>query len=337
MSAATRLDGRRKAAILCIALGPATAAEIFRRLPEDLLEELTIEMANIGSIDAQETDAVLEELLKHARLGGWDLEGGIRYARQVLERALGHDRAADLLDRLSASLAANPFEFLRRTPPDQISAFLRHESPQTIALVLDNLPEDLAAKALSQLPSDLQAQIAIAIAQMSHVSPEVVNEVAAVMEAKFQAVTKHEVAIAGGVRSLAQILSAADRTTERNVLEILAKEQPELAEEVRSLLFVFDDVLKLDDRAIQLVLKEVEAKDLALALRGTSDAVVERVMANMSSRAAEMLREEMEYMPPQRRRVVEEAQSKIVAVVRRLEDAGAITIARGSDDDDIVL
>jgi flagellar motor switch protein FliG len=337
VSGAATLDGRRKAAVLCIALGPVGAAEVFRRLPNDVMEQLTVEMARTGAVEPTETDTVIDELLEHARLGGWDLEGGIRYARQVLERALGPDRAAELLSRLNTVMETNPFDFLRRTPPDQINAFLRYESSQTIALVLANLPEDVAAKVLGQMPPEQQSEIAACIATMTHVSPDVVKEVAAVMEAKLEVVTRHEVSVAGGIRSLAQILSSADRSTERNVLETLSKEKPELADAVRSLLFVFEDVLKLDDRAIQLVLKEVEAKDLALAMRGTSETVVERIMANMSSRAAEMLREEMEFMPPQRRRAVEEAQSKIVAVVRRLEDGGAITISRGGDDDDIVL
>lgn len=333
----TSVSGRRKAAILCVALGPAAAAEIFRRLPSDVLEQLTVEMARIRTVDPEQQERVLTELLDAAAVGGWDLEGGIRYARQVLERALGPERAAELLKRLDAAIELNPFDFLRRTPPDQIFAFLRYEAPQTIALVLANLPNDVAAKVLSQLPAEQQAEVATCIAQMSHVSPDVVKEVAAVMEAKLEVVTKHEVSAAGGVRSLAQILSQSDRATERNILETLSETSPELAEAVRSLLFVFEDLMKLDDRAIQLVLKEVEAKDLALALRGTSEAVRDRIMANMSSRAAEMLAEEMEFMPPQRRRAVEEAQAKIVAVVRRLEDAGAITISRGDDEDELIV
>lgn len=330
------LSGRRKAAILCVALGPVAAAEIFRRLPQDVLEQLTVEMARTRVVEPVHQDVVLGELLAAAQVGGWDLEGGIRYAKMVLERALGPDRAAELLSRLDAVIETNPFDFLRRTPADQVYAFLRYEAPQTIALVLANLPHDSAAKVLSQLPGEQQAEIAACVARMSHVNPDVVKEVASVMEAKLEVVTKHEVSVTGGVRSLAQILSQSDRATERNVLDSLTEASPELADAVRSLLFVFEDLMKLDDRAIQLVLKEVEAKDLALALRGTSEAVKDRIMANMSSRAAEMLAEEMEFMPPQRRRAVEEAQTKIVAVVRRLEDAGAITIARGDDEDELV-
>ena len=331
------LTGRKKAAILCVALGPVAAAEILRRLPTDIVEQLTVEMARTKVAEADEIDAVFSEVLDAARIGGYDAEGGLKYARQVLERALGPDRAAELLARLASIVETNPFDFLRRTPPDQIHAFLRYEAPQTIALVLTNLPDELSAKVLEQLPAEAQSEIAACIARMTHVSPDVVKEVAAVMEAKLEVVVRHEVAQAGGVRSLAQILSSSDRTTERNVLEALERESPELAEAVRALLFVFEDLMKLDDRAIQLVLKEVEAKDLALALRGTSPSVQERIMANMSTRAAEMLREEMEYMPPQRRRAVEEAQAKIVGAVRRLEDAGAITISRGDGEDELVV
>jgi flagellar motor switch protein FliG len=332
-----RLTGRRKAAILCVALGPTAAVEIFRRLPADVVEQLTVEMARTPVVEPQTAEVVFDEIRRHANAGGWDQEGGLRFARQVLEKALGADRAAELLARLDSIITVNPFDFLRKTSPDQIYAFLRHEAPQTISLVLANLPDELSAKVLENMPSDVQAQVATCIARMTNVSPEVIKEVAAVMEAKLEVVVRHEVSQAGGVRSLAQILSSSDRATERNVLETLEQEDPELADAVRALLFVFEDLMKLDDRAIQLVLKEVEAKDLALALRGTSEAVQERITSNMSSRAAEMLREEMEYMPPQRRRAVEEAQAKIVAVVRRLEDAGALTISRGEDDADEMI
>jgi flagellar motor switch protein FliG len=334
--AATTIKGRRKAAVLCVALGPAAAAEIMRRLPNEIVEQLAVEMARTSTAEVEQIDSVFNEIITAARAGGYDAEGGLRYAKQVLERALGVDRATDLLSRLNAVIETNPFDFLRQTPPDQVSAFLRYEAAQTIALVLTNLPDEPAAKVLEQMPSEQQAEIAAAIAQMTHVSPEVIKEVAAVMEAKLETVVKHEVAAAGGVRSLAMILTSTDRATERNVLDALEQENPELADAVRALLFVFEDIMKLDDRAIQMVLKEVEAKDLAMALRGSSETVKERIMSNMSARAAEMLREEMEYMPPQRRRAVEEAQAKLVGIVRKLEDAGSITVSRGDEEDELL-
>ena len=331
-----QLSGRRKAALLCVALGPTAAAEIFRHLERDMMEQLAVEMAKTRAARPEEVEVVMAEVLDAALVRGYVSEGGLGYARQVLERALGAQRAADLLARLDHVIESNPFDFLRKTPADQVHAFLRYEHPQTVALVLANLPADIAAKVLALLPPERQAEIATCIARMSHVSPDVIKEVAGVMEQKLEAVVRHEVAVTGGVRSLAQILSSTDRATERNVLENLSQESPELADAVPALLFVFEDIMKLDDRAIQLVLKEVDAKDLALALRGCAEAVQDRIMGNMSQRAAEMLREEMEYMPPQRKRAVEEAQAKIVGAVRRLEDAGAITIARGDDEDELV-
>ena len=332
------LPGRRKAAILCVSLGADTAAEIFRHLDEDSLEQLTIEMAKTRNVQPEESETIFEEVVNLAYARGFLAEGGLFYAREVLERALGPMRADEIIAKLGSAVETTPFEFLRRIGPEQIYAFLRNESAQTIALVIANLPStELAAKVVQQLPPDQQADVALRIAQMSQTSPAVVKEIAQVMKAKLEMVLHQEYAIAGGVQSVAEILNSADRATERNILDGLARENQELADEVRSLLFVFEDILKLDDRSIQLILKEVETKDLALALRGASEDVTDAIMTNMSQRASEMLREEIEIMPPQRRRVVEEAQSKIVAVVRRLEDAGAIVIARGGNAEEELI
>jgi flagellar motor switch protein FliG len=324
------LSGRRKAAMLCVALGPSGAAQVFQHLPQELIEQLTVEMARTTSVDAAASESVLEEVVETAYARGYVAEGGVAYAREVLERAVGSSRASEILARLATVIEQTPFEFLRGTPPDQIFAFLRGEHPQMVALVIANMPTtELAAKVLQLLPPGEQADVATRIALMGQTAPDVVKEIAQVMRQKLETVLQHEYAAAGGVPALAQILNSADRGAERNILEHLAERDAELAEEVRALLFVFEDVLKLDDRSIQLVLKEIDAKDLALALRGASDEVKERILANMSQRGGEMLAEEMEFMPPQRRKVVEEAQSKVVGVVRRLEESGAIFIARG--------
>ena len=243
----------------------------------------------------------------------------------MLERALGSDRAAEIVGRLSSVIEMRPFEFLRRTPPEQIVTFLRNEAPQTIALVVANLHTTLAAQVLSNLPEAEQADIALRIARMGETSPDVVKQVEGVMRQKLANVVQQEYSAAGGVKSLADILNHADRPTERNVLDSLTNTDEELGEEVRRLLFVFEDIVKLDDRSIQLVLREADQKDLALALRGVSDEVKDRILGNMSERGAQMLREEMEFQPPQRKRVVEEAQGRIVAIVRRLEEAGELT------------
>jgi flagellar motor switch protein FliG len=331
-----KISGRRKAAILLVQLGAEGAANVFKHLPEEQIEKLTIEMARVRNIDAEEAQAVHKELIENALARGYLNSGGVSYAREVLEKAVGEKRAHEILGRLATLIEQTPFEFLRSTPPDQIFTFLRGEHAQTIAMVVANLPTtDLAAKVMQLMPPEIQAEVALRVATMGQTSPDVVKEVAAVMRDKLQTVLQQEYAAAGGVQSLADILNAADRGTERNVLETLAETSPDLADEVRALLFTFEDLLQLESRAIQLVLKEVETKDLALALRGASEDVAEVILMNMSQRGAEMLKEEMELMPPQRRRLVEEAQSKIVAAVRRLEDAGEITIARaGSNAED---
>lgn len=334
----SRLSGRRKAAILCVSLGSSAASEILKRLPEDVMEVLTVEMARTPTVEPDDATEVLEEATNTALAHGYIAEGGLRYAREVLERAVGGQRAAEILNRLASVIEAKPFEFLRGTPPDWIFTFLRNEHPQTIALVVAHMPTmEMAAKVVQQMPPELQAEVALRIAQMDQVSPDVVKEVAAVMETKLDSIVQHEYSSAGGVKALAEILNSADRGTERNVLEHLEAANEAIADEVRSLLFVFEDIVKLDDRAIQLILKEVDAKDLSLALRGASAEVQDRILSNMSSRGAEMLREEMQFMPPQRRRVVEEAQTKIVAIVRRLEDAGAIILSRGGDSEDELI
>jgi len=328
-----QLSARQKAAVLCVTLGPEGAAQIFRHLPDDVMERLTVEMAQTQEISPRHAALVQREVIENAYAHGYLAEGGLKYARDVLQRAVGADRADEILSRLATVIESTPFEFLRQTPADQIFTFIRTEHPQTIALVLANLPStDLAAKVITLLPPAEQADVALRIALMGQTPPDVVKDVAHVMQAKLESVLQHEYSAAGGVGSLAQILNNSDRATERNILEHLTEQDAELAEEVRSMLFVFEDLLRLDDRTVQLVLKEVDSKDLALALRGASDDVKERLMANMSQRGAEMLREEMEFMQPQRRRVIEEAQTKIVGVVRRLEDAGEIFLARGATD-----
>ena len=332
------LPGRRKAAILLVSLGSKGAAEVFRHLPNEMIEQLTVEMAKMQAVEPEYASSVMQEMVDTAYARGYLAEGGLRFAREVLEQSVGSQRAGEILNRLSVIIEQTPFEFLRNTPADQIAAFLRNEHPQTVAMVVAQLPNTpLAAKVMELLEAELQADVAMRIAMMGQTSPDVVKEVAQVMERKLETVLQREWAAAGGVRSLAAILNAANRSTERNILEHLGNENDEVANEVRSLLFVFEDILKLDDRSIQMVLREVDSKDLGLAMRGASTEVQSKILDNMSQRGAEMLREEMEYMPPQRRRVVEEAQTKIVGVVRKLEDSGELVISRGGDAEDELI
>jgi len=330
---AASLKGRKKAAVLLVSLGSDRAADIFRHLREEEIESLSLEMAKLQRIDPATTEGVLEELAATVQAYDSLTAGGVDFARDVLERALGADRAAEIIGRLSTVIEMRPFEFLRRTPAEQIVTFLRNEAPQTISLVVANLHTSLAAAVLAHLPDTEQADIALRIARMGETSPDVVKQVENVIRQKLASVVQQEYSVAGGVKSLAEILNHADRSTERNVLDSLGETDEELAAEVRRLLFVFEDVVKLDDRAIQLVLREADQKDLALALRGVNDEVKDRILANMSERGAQMLVEEMEYQPPQRKRVVEEAQGRIVAIVRKLEEAGAVVLSRGEADD----
>ncbi|MEA2449454.1 MAG: flagellar motor switch protein FliG [Thermoleophilaceae bacterium] len=335
-SATSKMTGRQKAAIMLVTLGPERAAQLFGHMRDDEIEALTLEMAKLRNLNQDVTDAVLEEAIETSSAMSYIGSGGFEYARDVLEKSLGEARAAEIMGRLSAVIEARPFEFLRRTPPEQIVAFLRPEAPQTMALTIANLHTQLAAEVLAQLPPEKQSEVALRIATMNETSPDVIKEVEAVMRQKLANVISQEYSAAGGVDSLVDILNRADRGTERNVLDRLAEADADLAEEIRMMLFVFEDIVKLDDRSVQILLKEVDQKDLALALRGVSEEVRDKVVGNMSQRAAEMLLEEIEYQPPQLRRVVEEAQGRIVVKVRQLEEAEAIVIGRGDGEDELV-
>jgi flagellar motor switch protein FliG len=330
---ASRMGGRQKAAVLLVSLGPARAAEIFGHLKEEEIEALSLDMAKLNQVPSEISREVIDELVENCVAQAYLAEGGVEYAREVLERAVGPERARQIVGRLSAAIERRPFEFLRRTPPEQIHAFIRNEAPQTIALVIANLHTDLAAQVLALLEPEEQAEVAMRIGTMRETSPDVIEAIESVLRQRLSNVVSLDYAVAGGVQSLADILNHTDRGTERNVLDTLAGVDAELAEQVRMLLFTFEDIIKLDDRSIQMILKEVESKDLAVALRGVGRDVQERIFSNMSERGGEMLAEEMEYMPAQRRAVVEEAQGRIVAVVRRLEEAGGIVIGRGGDED----
>jgi flagellar motor switch protein FliG len=334
MDTISRMPGSRKAAILLVNLGQDRAAEVFQYLREDEIELLSLEMAKTHEVSAQQSEAVFCEMAEMVLAFDYIAEGGIEFARDVLEKSLGTTRAQEIMNRLSAVIERRPSEFLQRTPPEQVYAFLRDEAPQTVALVLASLDTALAAQVLALLPPDEQAEVSMRIASMKKTSPEVLDEVYGVIREKLQNIGSQEYAATGGVGSLAEILNSADRSTERAVLDLLAEKNAELAEEVRKLLFVFEDIVKLDDRAVQLVLREVDTKDVALALRGVPDEVQQKILTNMSQRGAEMLVEEMQYQPPQKRSVIEEAQGRIVASIRRLEEAGQLVIGRGGEEDE---
>ncbi|NSW82407.1 MAG: flagellar motor switch protein FliG [Syntrophothermus sp.] len=330
------LSGKQKAANFLIFLGPEKSAKIFKHLNESEIEELTLEIANVRKISGDRVDDVFREFYEMALANQYIAQGGIEYAKELLEKALGPQKAVEILSRISASLQVRPFDFARKTEPAQLLNFIQAEHPQTIALVLAYLEPEKASIILSALPPDKQSDVARRIALMDTTSPDAIKEVERVLERKLSSVIPHEVTSAGGVKSLVEILNRVDRATEKTILEALEVQDPELAEEVKRLMFVFEDIVTMDDRSVQRVLREVESHDLALALKGASDEVAIKIFNNMSKRAGEMLREDIQFMGPVRLRDVEEAQQRIVNIIRKLEDAGEIVIARGGGDEIIV-
>jgi flagellar motor switch protein FliG len=316
------------------AIGAERAANVLARLGEEEIESLSLEMARLSAVAAETTESVFSELAAGAGGAAAGVSGGVEFARDVIERALGAERALELVGRLSGGGEVHPFEFLRRLPAARVAALLASESPQVVALVIANLPSPAAAGVLAALPPAEQPAVALRIARMGEVAPHVIQAVEEVLRQRTHEAGEQTYAAAGGPKVLAEILGHADRAVERNVLEELSTSHGELAEQVRGMLFVFEDIVKLEERAIQQVLREVDQKDLVLALRGAPPEVVEVLLANMSERGAAMLKEEMELQQPQRKRDIDEAQSRVVAVVRRLEEAGTIVIAGESQEEE---
>jgi flagellar motor switch protein FliG len=331
------VSGPRKAAVLIATLGPELASKVVQQLDDEEIESLSVQMTQLDSVGKRTAESVLTELaLATQEQAG--IAGGMDMTRDVLEKALGGERAGELMGRISGSSEMRPFEFLRRTPPEKIAALLHGESAQTVAVVVANLHSGLAAQVLARLPDDERPSVALRIARMGPTSSEVLHQVEELVRRRLTASVQREYASAGGTTALAEILGHSDRATERAVLDHLGGHDEELAEEVRSKLFVFEDLVKLDDRAAQQVLREADQKDLVLAIRGANDEVKEFLMSNMSERGAEMLKEELEVQQPQRKSDIDAAQGRIVAVVRRLEESGTIILTgTGGEDEDEVL
>lgn len=327
------MSGIQKAAILLIALGPEKSATVFKHLKEDEIEELTLEIANTRSISPQVKEEVLSEFYQVCLAQQYIAEGGIGYARELLEKALGNEQAQSVISKLTASLQVRPFEFVRKTEASQVFNFIQDEHPQTIALILSYLSASQSALILGALPPEKQADVAKRIATMDRTSPDVIREVENVLERKLASLVNQDYAIIGGVDAVVDILNTVDRATEKHIMETMEIDEPELADEIRKKMFVFEDVLLLDDRAIQRVLRDVDNNDLAIALKGSNEEVQEAIFKNLSKRLAAMIKEDMEFMGPVRMRDVEEAQQKIVGVIRKLEDSGEIVISRGGGDE----
>jgi flagellar motor switch protein FliG len=327
------MTGLRKAAVLLVHMGRENAARILSVLRESEVEELTAEVVKIGAVEANVADDVITEFHAMFRAQQYASHGGLDLARELLEASLGADRAGEIVGRLTAVVRDMPFNFLQQADPRQVLSFLQDEHPQTIALVLAHMRAGQASEILSGLAPDLQADVANRIAVMDRTSPDIVRQVEGTLERKLSSVLQPtDLSSVGGLQPLVEIINRSDRATERMILEGLTERNPELAELVRAQMFVFEDITTLEDRAIQLVLRQVETADLAVALKGVRDDVRAKVMKNMSERAAENLKEEIDLLGPQRLKTVEDAQAKIVQGIRALEESGQITITRGDDD-----
>ena len=327
------LTPKQKAAILLISLGPEVSSQVFRHLREDEIEKLTLEIASQRKVTQEQKEKVLDEFHSLLVAKEYISAGGLDYAREVLEKALGPEKAVSIINRLTSSLQIRPFDFARKTDPSQLLNFIQNEHPQTIALIMAYLTPEQSAAIISNLPADRQVEVSKRIALMDRTSPDVLKDVERVLERKLSSLATQDFTTAGGVDAIVEMLNRVDRTTERTIIENLEVQNPELAEEIKRKMFVFEDIVMLDDRSLQMVLREIDQKDLALALKASSGEVGEKIYKNMSKRASEMLREEIEYMGPIRIRDVEESQQKIVNVIRRLEESGEIIVSRGKGDE----
>jgi len=328
----------QKVAALLITLGPSVASEIMKNIEDDsTLEQITIEIAGLSKLPQEVIEAVVEEFYTVFQASSMLASGGMDYARELLEKAYGASEANDILNRLVTILNSNPFQFFNEADPIQLATSFQNENPQLIALILAYLKPEQSAKVLNCLAPNIQYKVALKIAQMETTNPDVIAEVEKIVESRFSNIVATDFSKAGGTKALANILNSTDRSTEKNVIEMMEMETPELAEDVRSLMFVFEDIIHLDDASIQRVLREVDSKDLATSLKGVKEEVKDKILKNMSERAQGILLEEIEYMGPIRTKEVQKAQSKVVGVVKALEAVGEVTIYRENQEEDELI
>jgi len=332
------MNNIQKVAALLIVLGPNTASEILKNIQDDdLIEHITREIASLNKVPPEALDEVLEEFYSLFQASSYLSLGGMNYAHTLLDKVYGSEKSQAILDKLIASMHSNPFEFFDKADPAQLASSFQSENPQLIALILAYLRPDKAAQVLNALPPKIQTAVSFKLAEMDRTNPEILNEVEKIVEQKFSSVVSQDFSKAGGVESLASILNRTDRSTEKLIIETLEFKKPELAEQVRELMFVFEDIILLDDRSVQRILREIDSKDLALALKGANEEVKEKIFKNMSERASEMLKDDMQYMGPVRTKEVQEAQTKIVSVLRALESSGEIIIMRAGSEDEFIV
>ncbi len=330
------MTGLRKAAIVLLSLDKPLAAEILSQMNKESVESVTMEIAQLDDVTREEQEAVIEEFYnlglarKHIERGGMD------YAHDLLEQSLGKEKATAILDSVKQSMSSVPFGFLQKAGAENLLTFVVEEHPQTIALIMSHLPTSLAAEVLGGLPSNKQLEVIRRVAHMEQTNPEVVRDVEKSLEARMISTFSQQLEKAGGVSAVAQILNVTDRLTNKGILENLEQDDPELVDRIRRLMFVFDDLLKLDDKSIQALLKQVDNSQWALSLKGASEELKNKILGNLSQRASALLIEEMEYLGPVRVSDVEATQQLIVDAVRRLEETGEITIGSGADTDRMI-
>lgn len=330
------MEALRKSAILLLSLDKALAAEVLAGLPREQVEKLTLEIARIDDVSREQQEAVLDEFQgKLAELTPIE-RGGLNFANELLEQSLGKDNAGSILESVRQTMNAVPFAFLQKTGAENLLTFIQEEHPQTIALIMSHLPAQMAADVLSGLPSTKQLDVIRRVAHMEQTSPEVISDIEKTLRNRLNSSFNTKLEKAGGVPMVAQILNVTDRMTNKGILESLEQQDIELADEIRRLMFVFDDLLKLDDKSIQTLLKEVDNSQWSVALKGANEEIKQKVFSNLSQRAAEMLKEEMEYLGPVRLSDVEAMQQQIVDTVRRLEDSGEIVVAGGNAGEQMI-
>jgi flagellar motor switch protein FliG len=332
MADKTGMTGLRKAAVVLLSLEKALAAEVMAQLGKEEVEMLSMEIAKLNDVTKEEQDGAIDEFYNLGVARVHIERGGMEYAYDLLEQSVGKDKAMGILDTVKQSLSSVPFGFLQKAGAENLLTFVIEEHPQTIALILSHLPSALSAQVLAKLPSNKQLEVVRRVATMEQTSPEVVQDVERSLEVRMKSTFMQQLEKAGGVSAVAQMLNVTDRMTNKAILESLEQESPELVEQIRRLMFVFDDLMKLDDKSIQSLLKEVENSQWALALKGASEDLKMKILGNLSQRAASMLQEEMQYLGPVRISDVETAQQQIVDAVRRLEDSGEIIIASGDSE-----
>lgn len=336
MADKNELNGIKKSAILLVLMGPENAGNILQKLDDDDVEQLTLEVANLESVDENLKESVMNEFFEYAKVKEFINKGGVDYAKQLLEKAFGPEKAMEIIEKLVSNLQVKPFDFLRKVDITQMVNVLQNEHPQTVALVLCYLPPNTSSQIIANLPESFQVDVIKRISVMNSATPDIVKEVESKMKDRLSSFTVQTFSQVGGIEVSAEIMNNIDRVVSKNIFDRLSERDPKLSEEIRKRMFVFEDIIKLDDRAVQRVLREVDQKDLTISLKGASEEVKEIIFKNMSNRASQIIKEELEFMGPVRVKDVDEAQQRIVSEIRKLEESGEIIISGGGGEELIV-